>query len=167
MKSFVAIAEVARPHGTSGELRLRVFNPDSDLLARRPPLRLVCADGSVKNAQLRSMRHVPGAVLVRLAGVTDRDQAEALRGARVEVARDELEPTDEDEYYHCDLENCRVTVAGIEIGRVVAVVSYPTCDALVVEHEKGRLEVPLVDPYLGHIDIDAGVIELHTIQGLE
>ena len=163
----MAIAEVARPHGTSGELRLRVFNPDSDLLARRPPLRLVCADGSVKNIQVRSMRHVPGAVLVRLAGVTDRDQAEALRGARVEVPRDELEATAEDEYYHCDLEGCRVMVGEREIGSVVAVVSYPTCDALVVEHEKGRIEVPLVDPYLGRVDIDAGVIELNTVEGLD
>ncbi len=42
---LVALAEVARPHGIAGELRLKVYNLDSDLLRRRPPITLRLPDG--------------------------------------------------------------------------------------------------------------------------
>jgi 16S rRNA processing protein RimM len=166
---YVAVAEVARPHGVAGELRLRVYNPDSDLFARRPKLRLACADGSVKHATIRALRVVPGAVLVRLSGVTDREQAEALRGAKVEVHRDELDPPGEDEYYFCDLIGCRVDVAGASFGTVVAVNSYPSCDALLIERAdgQGRVEVPLADEEVANIDLVSEVIELARLPGPE
>jgi 16S rRNA processing protein RimM len=165
---YVAVAEVARPHGIAGELRLRVYNPDSDLLAGRPRVRLVTEDGRAIEAELRAVRSVPGALLVRLSGVSDRDAAEALRGARVEVARDELEPTEEDEYYHVDLIGCRVELGGEAIGEVVAVVSYPSCDALVIQQRGGgKLEVPLAAPYLERIDVDNQRIELSTLEGID
>jgi 16S rRNA processing protein RimM len=164
--AWVALAEVARPHGLNGELRLKLYNADSDLLTRRPPARLVMPGGEARAITLRAVRAVPNALLVRIEGVADRDAAEGLRGARLEVARSELEPTDDDEYYHVDLEGCRVELAGEPIGRVERVASYPTCDALVVVTAQGKLEVPLQGAYVTRIDIEAGVIELSTLDGL-
>ena len=57
---------------------------------------------------------------MRLAGVDDRDAAEALRGAEVCVrARRASPPLDEGEFYACDLEGARVVLAsGEDVGRV-------------------------------------------------
>ena len=40
---YVPIAEVGRPHGIQGELRLKVYNLESDLLLEKPDVRLVTA----------------------------------------------------------------------------------------------------------------------------
>src|SRR5580698_1587005 len=134
--AYVAVAEVARPHGVRGELRLKVYNPDSDLLTRRAgaAVRLRLPDGSERDVAVLHAREANKALLVRLAGVDDRDAAEALRGAEVCVPRDAFPPLAEGEFYACDLEGARAVLrSGEEVGRVTGLVSYPTCDALVVD----------------------------------
>lgn len=158
---------VARPHGVRGELRLKVFNPDSDVLERQRHVRLVPRDGEARLIRVRSLRAVPGALLVRLDGVDDRDAAEALRGAHLEVPRDALDDIEaDDEHYVVDLIGSRAMLGDTEIGTVSDVASYPTCDALVIARaEGGKLEVPLQGSYVG--EIEPGVVHLLTIDGLE
>jgi 16S rRNA processing protein RimM len=163
----VAVAEVARPHGIRGELRVHVYNESSDVLLKKPPVTLVLADGSERPAKIVGARRANKAVLIELAGLVDRNAAELLRGAKLLVAREELSPLEEGEFYVCDLAGAKVLLAGVEIGRVKSIQAYPTCDALVVEREaKATLEVPLVDAYVASVDAAAGVVELVTIEGL-
>lgn len=165
---YVAVAEVARPHGVRGELRLKVYNLESDLLLRRPRFRLCMPDGQQRELEFRMVRRVPGALLVRLPGVDDREAAEAMRGAKVEVSRAEFGDIAEDEYFVCDLEGCEVRLDGKVIGVVHHVASYPTCDALVISRKaERRLEVPMQQDFIRSVDTAAGFIELHTIDGLE
>jgi 16S rRNA processing protein RimM len=165
---LVALAEVARPHGLAGELRLKVYNLDSDILLRRPPVVLRLPDAAVREVRITAARAVDKAVLVKLAGVDDRDAAEALRGAELCVPRASLPPPEEGEFYACDLEGAEAVLAGEPVGRVLELRSYPTCDVLVVERPGGTsLEVPLLDAYVGRVDPERGVVELVTIEGLE
>jgi 16S rRNA processing protein RimM len=167
---LVALAEVARPHGIVGELRLKVYNLDSDLLLRRPPVTLRLPDGAVREASLTAVREVDKALLVRLAGVDDRNAAEALRGAQVLVRRDALPPAEDGEFYACDVEGAQVVLAsGEAVGRVVGLTSYPTCDVLLVERAAGgkRVEVPLIAAYVKDVDVERGVVEVVTLDGLD
>lgn len=168
-EGYVAIAEIARPHGIQGEIRLKIYNPDSDLLARRPRAKLRTPDGALREVAITQAREANKAMLVRLAGVDDRDAAEALRGAEILVPRDAFPPLEEGEFYACDLEGARAVMrSGEELGRVSGVASYPTCDVLVVDREGGgRVEVPLLDAYVGAVDAKAGVVEILTIEGLD
>lgn len=175
----VDVAEIARPHGIRGELKLRIYNADSDLLTRRrsrgrgpatyPPIELRLPDGSVRAAAISDARVVPGAALIVLEGVGDRDAAEALRGAVISVARDELPELEEGEFYACDLEGARALLpSGEEVGRVTGLQSYPTCDALLIDRgARGRIEVPLVAAYVASVDAAKGVVELVTVEGLD
>ena len=166
--AYVALAEVTRPHGIRGELRLNVFNPDSELLLRRPPIRLVTKSGEVTKPRISAARKVPGALLVRLDGVADRNQAELLRGARIEVSRERLAATDDDEFYQVDLEGCLGMLAGAELGVVLHVSSYPTMDVLVIERSgAARLEVPIHGAYVETVSVEEKRIELSNIEGLE
>jgi 16S rRNA processing protein RimM len=156
-----------------GELRLRIFNEQSDLLLRRPPIRLRMPDGAERDAKIEAARPTNKALLVRLAGVDDRDAAEALRGAAVCVPRDLFPPAEEGEFYACDLEGAEVvTASGEPIGRVQALASYPTCDALVVALRVPRaggqhtLEIPLVDTYVTSVDVERRTVTVATLEGL-
>jgi 16S rRNA processing protein RimM len=188
---WVALAEVARPHGIRGELRLKVYNPDSDLLSQKPAIRLRRPGRQPEQATLTTARAVPGALLVRLRGIDSREKAEALRGVQVEVERHHLEtPNDDDEFYVVDLIGCRALVDGEELGEVVDVVAYPTCEVLVIERaaatlpepeeaEEGarprrrgrrrrpRIEVPMQGSYVGRVDTDEKTIEILTIEDLD
>jgi 16S rRNA processing protein RimM len=166
---WIAVAEVARPHGIQGELRLKVYNPDSDLLVRKPRVRLRMPDGSLRDTAIVSARDANKALLVRLSGVDDRDAAEALRGAEICVAREAFPPLEEGEFYACDIEGARAVLpSGEEVGHVAGLQSYPTCDVLLLERKAGgRLEVPLLAPYVGKVDAAAGVVEILTLDGLE
>jgi 16S rRNA processing protein RimM len=91
--------------------------------------------------------------LVRVAGVSDRGAAQALRGQTVLVpgGRDELGP---DEWYDDDLVGCRV--AGL--GEVRGVLHGPSCDVLEVGDD-GVL-VPLIRDAVRSVDLEAREIEV-------
>ena len=177
-RRYVPVAEVARPHGVRGELRLKIYNHDSDLLLRRPAVKLVFADGTEREVAIRTAREVNKALLVRLEGVDDRNAAEALRGARLLGPRDSFPPLEEGEFYTCDLEGARAMLSsGEEVGRIVGIESYPTCDVLLIERAAGepgaegsrppeRLEVPLVEAYVASVDVEHGVVQIVTLDGL-
>ncbi|AKT39828.1 ribosome maturation factor RimM [Chondromyces crocatus] len=158
-----------------GEIRLRVFNETSDLLVRRLPIRLRLSDGSERDAKLEAVRPTNKALLVRIAGVDDRDAAEALRGAFVCVSRDLFPPAEDGEFYACDIEGAEaVTAEGQAVGRVTGLVSYPSCDVLVIAlgdpPEAGKkpkvVEVPLIDAYVSSVDVARQVVTLVTLEGL-
>ncbi|HSN97483.1 MAG TPA: ribosome maturation factor RimM [Candidatus Nanopelagicales bacterium] len=173
-RRYVPVAEIARPHGVLGELRLRIFNEQSDLLLRRPSIRLRLPDGSERDAKIDGVRPTNKALLVRFAGVVDRDAAEALRGATVCVPRDLFPPAEEGEFYACDVEGAEVvTAAGEPVGRVEGLTSYPTCDALVVAlgpalatKKMSKVEIPLVESYVASVDVERRTVTLVTLEGL-
>lgn len=167
-RRYVPVAEIARPHGVQGEVRVRVFNEGSDLLLRRPAIRLRLKDGTEQDAALESVRPTNKALLARLAGVGDRDAAEALRGAAILVARDLFPALEEGEFYACDLEGAKVvTSSGEVVGRVQGVHSYPTCDALIVTREGMEpLEIPLVETYVAAVSVERRTVEIVTLEGL-
>jgi 16S rRNA processing protein RimM len=118
--------------------------------------------------ELSSVRRTSGGLLIRLPGVDDRDGAAALRGAVLCVTRDALAATEPDEYYVCDLAGCTVRVGDQEIGQVVDVATYPTCDALVIRRPDGtELQVPMHEDFVAAVRIADRAVDLRTIEGLE
>jgi 16S rRNA processing protein RimM len=166
---LIPLAEVARPHGVQGELRLKVYNPDSSLLGRGRTIALVAAEGPPTERKITSCRPTEGALLVRLEGVDDRNAAEALRGVKLALKRSDFPPAEEGEFYACDVEGARaVLVSGDDIGVVEELRSYPSVEVLVVKTTEGKsLEFPLTEAFVDEVDVDAGVVRLTTREGLE
>ena len=168
LPALVPIAVVAKAHGLQGEIRVHVFNPESDLLERLATVLLALPDGTEREVELESVRYAPGAVLITLPGVETREQAEALRGAELRAPRAAFDQPEKGEFYICDLERCAVLLGGQSIGSVERVLSYPTCDVLVVARADGsRIEVPLHEDFVAQVRIEDRVVELSSIEGLE
>lgn len=168
MTRLVQIGAVTKPHGIRGEVRVHLFNPDSDLLLDREQVWL-CKDGEAPRAitVLTARRHGKG-LLLTFEGVADRSAAEALRGLEVGVPRDELPTPEEDEFYHFDLEGLRVVTAdGEEVGEVVEVLTYPASDCLLVRGGGIDREVPVLRPYVENVDLEAGQITVAFLDDLD
>jgi 16S rRNA processing protein RimM len=169
---LVALAEVARPHGVRGEVRLKVFNRDSDLLLALACVFVRLPNGEEHDVSVDSARRADAAILMKLHSIDDRDRAEELRGALVCVRREDFPPLEDGEFYVCDVEGAAVKVSdrgGATIGAVSEIRSYPSVDALVVDANDGGKpwEVPLVETFIEKVDVEAGVVVLKTIEGVE
>jgi 16S rRNA processing protein RimM len=164
---WVPLAEIARPHGVRGELRLKLFNASSDVLLEQDEVLVKLPDGEEHEVSVDKARRADDAILMKLHSVDDRNRADELRGAQVCVRRKDFPPLEEGEHYSIDLVGAEAQVDGIRIGAVIDVVAYPTVDVLVISDEKQIWEIPMTEAYLGVVDADAGVIEVKTLDELE
>jgi 16S rRNA processing protein RimM len=116
---------------------------------------------------VRAVRPGGKAVLLSLAGVDDRDAADALRGATVSVARGDLPPLENGEYYLCDLIGASVVSPDGIVGSVVEVRVHPTVDTLVVRTPEGDLlEQPIAEPWIAAVRMPEKRVELTGKGGL-
>jgi 16S rRNA processing protein RimM len=156
-----------RAHGLVGELEVRPDWPDSRGLLDASRVVLESAEGHRAAFQVTRARQTPKGTLMLLAGVADRDAADALRGQTVSVPRDALPSLAEGEYYLCDLVGLSVSSAEGPIGKVVEVQMYPSVDAIVIETPTGeRLEQPLLDQWVERVDLREARITLASQDGL-
>lgn len=168
-RRFVPVAEIARAHGIRGEVRLKLYHEQSDIFSQKPTIRLRTPEGEERFVEIEFARPTNNGLLVKFTETNDRNDAEALRGAELSVPRDEFPELEEGEFYACDVEGAQAVLpSGEVVGRVTGLVSYPTCDVLTVDRgQLGKLEIPLLDPFVESVDTDAGVVHLVTIEGLE
>jgi 16S rRNA processing protein RimM len=167
--AWVPLAEVARPHGVKGELRLRLFNKASNVLLAQDEVLVRLADGTEHEVSVDRARRADDAILMKLFSVDDRDRAEELRGALICVRRADFEDTDPDEFYAIDVVGAAVILAGVNIGTASAIVTYPSVEVLVVQAAdgKGDWEVPLTSMYIARVDVAAKVVELVSLDDIE
>lgn len=95
------LGRIARPHGVRGEVAVEWYGEDPSLV--EGPIFLEFPGGRTRDVATRSWRAGKNGILVSFEGVTDRDQAEGLRGASICVLGENMPSLDEDEAYIEDL----------------------------------------------------------------
>ena len=150
----LALAAVAGAHGIKGEVRLKLFAESADSLTGHARLFV----GGTER-RLVSLNTAGKAPIARFEGISDRTEAEALRGSLIEVDRHVLPPLADGEYYHADLIGMPcVDGDGAAIGTVVAVENYGAGDLLEVELAGGRKS--LIPFKAGIADLEDGRVVL-------
>lgn len=135
----VALAAVAGAHGIQGEVRLKLFADSPDSLERHKAF-----EAGGRTLTLRSLRPDKAGAIARFTEITDRTAAEGLRGTVLTIARADLPPLAEGEYYHADLIGLSVAdTDGASVGVVVAVENFGAGDILEIEKpDATRFMVP-------------------------
>jgi len=145
--SSIEAGRIGRPHGLDGSFH--VTRPEADLLAG--PFVVAGVERGV--ARRSGTDDTP---ILRLTGVDTREAVEALRGEPLLADRALAPPLEEDEFWADDLVGLSVTDGDREVGTVERVLSYPSCELLVV----GDLLVPLVDAAVRDVDLEAGRVDV-------
>lgn len=149
---LVCVAAIATAHGVRGALKLRCFTDRPENVCDYGPL----YDGDGQELFRLGLIGEPKGecVIARAPGITDRDQALALKGKLLFVPRRALPEPDDDEYYISDLEGLIVEgVDGARLGEVRRVDNYGAGDVLEIRTRDGglldlpfdRQTVPVVD----------------------
>ncbi|OBI55036.1 ribosome maturation factor RimM [Mycobacterium sp. E787] len=166
----LTVGRVVKAHGIGGEVVVEVRTDDPD--ARFAPGNTLRAKnsrtGDERNVVVDQVREHGARLLVRLAGVDDRDAADALRGSLFVVDSAELPPIDEpDTYYDHQLEGLRVrTTGGQHVGVVAEVLHTAAGELLAVQRDSGEALVPFVAAIVTSVSLDDGVIEIDPPEGL-
>src|SRR5690606_22055692 len=118
-EDLILLGHIVNAHGIRGEVLVRSYTADPADIAAYGPL---IARGRARTIELKVVRVTDKGVIVRIAGVGDRNAAEALRGVELLAPRSRLPEAGPDEYYHSDLVGLTAMGPdGVVVGRVVAV----------------------------------------------
>jgi 16S rRNA processing protein RimM len=146
---------VGRPHGLDGGLYVGEPNP---VLLEVGSLVHVCGRQARITRRAGSHRRV----IVWLEGCSDRAAAEALRGEQLLVSRADAPALDPDEWWAEDLEGCNVHDGGRQVGKVVRMLTLPSCEVLLVHRGSGggELLIPLISDAVRGVDVERGEIDV-------
>jgi len=165
---LIQVGHITGAYGLRGGIRVTPYSTDADALLSvktwwidKPTLRPV---------QVRLAKHHSGDVTATLVEVSDRDAAEALKGATVQVSRADFPALPDDEYYWTDLIGLEaVNLQGEILGKVIDMMSNGPQSILRIvapadpNAPDARLDerlVPFVDQFVKTVDLQAQRITL-------
>ena len=158
----VVIGVVVAPHGVRGTLRVRALGPGKHLREGKEPV-----VAGVRR-RISSARQTPKGFLLDLEGVESRTDAQTLRGEQLLLDREELDSTEEGEYYVADLVGLTaVSDAGEVLGTVADTFETAAHEVLVVREEKSRqdLYLPFTIEHVPRVDLQTGRIVVRPPEG--
>ncbi len=164
----VCVATVVGAHGVKGLITLRAFTETPEAVADYGPVET--EDGGRRLRLAVAGRAGKGRLLARVEGVSDRDDALALRGHRLYVRRDCLPPpADEQEFYHADLLGASVVdLAGAALGKVAAIHDFGAGDVLIVRDDEGaELALPFTRAVVPTVDVEGRRLIVDPPSGLD
>ena len=158
---YLQIGEIVKPQGIRGEVKLRAMTSDMDRYARLETVYLKEGKNYGPRKVLKG-RSYDGFAFLVLEGVTDRNQAELLRGTEVYIDRAHAVELDEDENFVVDLIGLTaVDTKGNEIGELVDVLTPNSiCDVYVFDTPRGEMMIPALKRVVVEVDLDEEKIVL-------
>lgn len=157
---LVLMGAILGAHGIKGEVKVKSFAAKPADIAEYGPL----TDTKHKRSfELSIVGAAKGVLIGRIAGIADRNAAEALKGVELFVDRERLPaPKDPEEYYLADL----IGLAAFDgkdakLGEIVSVDNYGAGDLLLVVPESGEgFVVPFAKAFVPVVDVKGGRVVL-------
>jgi len=124
----VLLAAVIGAQGLKGEVKAKLFTATPDALPRYGVLHTKTGR-KLKITAFRPAKE--GEAVIAFEGISDRNQAEALKGTELFVERGALPEPAEEEFYHADLIGLEVRDSeGRVLGKVIALHNFGASDVL-------------------------------------
>jgi 16S rRNA processing protein RimM len=154
---LVLVGRVAGAFGVKGEVRVSAYTETPLSLLRYRVLKR--EDGS-PGLTLVSGRAAKNDFIGKAEEIATKEEADALRGLRLFVAREDLPPPEDDEFYLADLIGMTaVDAAGVTLGKVKAVHNFGAGDILEIDPPKGATwYLPFTREAVPQVDVAAGRI---------
>jgi 16S rRNA processing protein RimM len=159
------VAQVLSPHGIRGELKCRVVTDFPRQRFKRGAR--VLLNGEPRTVQ--AARVQGDTALLKLEGLDDRTSAEALRGATVEVPKDDPLKLPKGQFFWHQVIGLEVhTSDGEVLGTVRDILETGANDVYIVRAVGGRGEilVPAIKDVVKQIDPDSGRMLIEPLPGM-
>jgi len=129
-KNRICIAKIATAHGIKGLVKLHVFAEDPELANGK----LFTSESDDKTLSLKLKNQTAKHWLAEIDGITDRNEAEKLRGTELYINKENLPEANKDEFYIADLIGLScIDTDKKHIGKIIAVENFGASDLLEIQ----------------------------------
>ena len=167
MEDMLRVGVISSTHGVRGEVK--VF-PTTDDAARFNDLKTVFLDTGKEllKLEISGVKFFKNMVILKFKGYDNINDIECYRGRELWITRDQAVPLGEDENFVADLIGLSVvTDEGEPLGVMKDVMCTGANDVYVVERENGKeLLLPAIKDCILDVDLEAGVMKVHVLDGL-
>lgn len=150
---LIEVGHVLGVHGVSGQVK--VFSntsPRQNIVTYTPWV--VVQGGISRTYEVKGVRNGKN-VIARLEGVSDRDQAAELIGAKILINRDQLPTLDQGDYYWTQLVGLQVvSIDGDQFGTIDHMLETGANDVMVVQGDRERLIPFVMEEVIKSIDLE-------------
>ena len=156
---LVLVGYVSGAYGLHGWVRIKPYSADADALLTARTWWLDKPD--LHDVDMLESKDHSGDVVARLMGVANRDAAEALQGAAVQVSRSHFPPLADDEFYWVDLIGLTVeNLEGESLGVVADMMdngAHPILRVAITQRSESdqaqrEILIPFVDRFVKTVD---------------
>ncbi|HXF61302.1 MAG TPA: ribosome maturation factor RimM [Caldilineaceae bacterium] len=163
----MAVGLIAGAHGLRGEVKVELH---TDFPERFAPGSTLWLGTELEQVEVATSRPHQGQVLVRFEQVTNRSEAEALRGEWLFIHESEAETLEEGTYFVHDIIGASVqTVEGRPLGVVREVLFTGANEVYVIEsldQPPRELLLPAIADVIQQVDLEANLITVALLPGL-
>lgn len=167
--NYIAVGYIRDAHGLKGELFIRLFAKRADWLEQFRSARLdnpKQPNSHLNFEVLRATPHKDG-LIVYLTGVTDRTQAEALKGFQLMVPKSWLVSGPGETPYLQELLGFIVMDKNLgEIGRIESFSSNGAQDLFVVHRNGREVLIPFIKQFIERMEFQNRLIRMNLPEGL-
>jgi 16S rRNA processing protein RimM len=159
---FIPIGRVVAPWGIRGEVKVEVLTDFPDRFSCGEILYLQGRAVTIKSSRYRG-----NTVILKLDTIDNRNAAELIRGASLEVPSTELKPLPKGEYYRFQLLGLEVqNTEGKLLGQVSDVIQTGSNDVYEISSDTGKFLIPATDEVIKLIDLDKRRMVIELLKGL-
>ena len=154
---YIEAGEIVTTHGVRGEVKVLCWLDDPEMLCEFDRCRI---DG--KEVVMEQVRVQKTCNLVKLRGVDTMEAAQAMRGKKLELYREDI---DDEVIFAAELVGVEVFCEGEKIGKITEVLDYPGNSVYVV---KGQHEymIPAVNQFILSTDVEGNCMHVKLIEGM-
>ncbi len=161
----IKIGRIVNAVALRGEVKVYNYSGTRE---RYEALERIIADDT--EYEIEKVRYQDHMVILKLAGVDDRNAAEAMKNKDVFITEDDLEELPEDTFYIREL--IGMTVEDEETGRIIGtlkeVLQPSSQDVYVVKREEGGdIMIPAVKEFIREVSPEERIIRVSLIEGME
>jgi len=164
---LVFVGQITRTHGTRGELKVLPGEGSSGAWRDSQEVYLGAERRKASRFRVAAIRGGGKFAIMALEGVDSMEAAEALKGQRVFVPRDQLPEAEPGSFYAGDLEGLTVVTARGQVLGVLSEIFDNGAHEIYVVRDKGKeILLPVVDGVVVEVDLEAGRMVVEPPRGL-
>ena len=150
-KDLIAIANILKPKGLKGELKVFLYNDKSKTLKNNINVWIKLGADKYKLLLVEYLLSSGKYKIIKFVGINSRDKAEFLSSSVIYVSREDFDNAQD--LYLVDLIGFMVKdESGLEYGKVEDIINLPTNDSLVFFYKQREIMIPISDDFIELFD---------------
>lgn len=151
---FVPLGKICQSHGVRGEVKILSYTTPAESI-----FSYALSDEHGNKMLLAKTGTQPDWFVCKIAGIDDRNAAQALKNKEIGVARSMLPLPEEGTILASDLIGCAVyDMQKLPIGTVRQVANYGASDILIIDTMDGELMLPFTERFIPQQDLKSRVL---------